>query len=484
MTMNQPYSPSHQFRISDEQRIPEIDRPSMEAIVAKADRLQRAAAALPLEKRLKTIEEMGDIWRARWKSGELDDVAQRLAQNTGYSPEVIKLEMAFVAEVLDPIKMLKNLNSTLRGGAESLERMVEIAGDEHIRNHPSGPALIISSGNSLVPPFIPTISSLVTGNLTILKPSLANYEAVVAVISTLEEAVKRTGATEMLDLLVVSYFAHGSPVLDYLLSHARIGVVNFWGGDPARGEVSAKVARNPHMPRYFSNGPLTGFGVVDEENANDEAAHGLALNMLLYDQQLCSSPTQAAFLGSMDAAKEFCAKVAKHLDEMGSKMAMGMPEDGAFILQCARRYAQFAGAKIFSSDDLDNMWTISLSERVSDLDEASQAYGPLAFHNRRRFLEIIRVDDVERVIDLITDLPMNNAYRGADKVQTVGLALGKGNLEAIIPLLPSTGAYRIVPIDDMFMRSALEPYDGMDMAKLFTYGVYMRDKSMGREVLR
>ncbi len=482
--MHKPYCPGHKITFDEDQKTPEIDRISMDTILSKADRLQREAAAIPLSVRLKTIEEMGKAWKRKWESGELKEVAENLAMNTGYSPEVIKLEMAFVSEVLDPVKMMKNLDSTLRGGAESLERIVEIADGEHIRNHPCGPALIISSGNSLVPPFIPTISSLMTGNVTILKPSLANYEAVVAVISTLEEAVEKTGAKPLLDLLVVSYMSHNSPLLDYLLSNARIGVVNFWGGDPARGEVSAKVASNPHMPRYFANGPLTGFGVIDKDSATDEAAHGLALNILLYDQQLCSSPTQAAFIGPMDAAKSFCEKVSKHLDEIGRNMPMGISHDGAFILQCARKYVQFAGAKIFSSDDLQNMWTISLSESVSDLDDASQSYGPLAFHNRRRFLEVVRVDDAEQVIELISDLPMNNAYRGADKVQTVGLALSKVNLGSVVPMLPSTGAYRLVPIDDMFMRSPLEPYDGMDMAKLFTYGVYLRDRSLGREVLR
>lgn len=481
--MFEPYCPGHQFRCATDQQTAEIDRPSIEAILSKADRLQRAAANLPVEKRLRTIEEMGRIWRRRWESGELDGVAERLAQSTGYSPEVIRLEMSFVAEVLDPEKMMKNLESTLRGGAASLEGMVPISDGENIRNHPCGPALVISSGNSLVPPFIPTITALATGNLTILKPSLSNYEAVLAVISTLEEAVKTTGAQEMLDLLVVSYFSHRSEVLDHLLTNARIGVVNYWGGDPGRGEVSAKVAMNPHMPRYFVNGPLTGFAVIDENSADEEAARGLAMNILLYDQQLCSSPTQAAFIGSMEAAKRFCAMVGSELDALGKGMAMGMSDDGAFILQCSRKYVQFAGGRVFSSNDTDNMWTITLSESVSDLDEASQSYGPLAFHNRRRFLEVIRVDDNERVIDLIGDLPDNNAYRGADKVQTIGLAVSAARKEALMPSLPSTGAYRIVPLEDMFMRSPLEPYDGMDMAKLFTYGVYQRDTSLGKEVL-
>jgi hypothetical protein len=56
----------------------------------------------------------------------------------------------------------------------------------------------------------------------------------------------------------------------------------------------------------------------------------------------------------------------------------------------------------------------------------------------------------------------------------VGLSLPEKKREEALWALSSTGAYRIVPIEDMFMRSASEPYDGITLASLFSYAVYER----------
>ncbi|MEM4736697.1 MAG: hypothetical protein QXD41_02380 [Nitrososphaeria archaeon] len=41
-----------------------------------------------------------------------------------------------------------------------------------------------------------------------------------------------------------------------------------------------------------------------------------------------------------------------------------------------------------------------------------------------------------------------------------------------------TGVYRIVPLADMFMRSAIEPYDGTILASAFTNTIYYRNKNL------
>ena len=477
----EPYCPGNDLKWNDESK--ELDAHSLLSFLSRASEIQARLSSVSLEARLRTVEEMGLIWSERWESGELEGMADRLAASSGYSRALIDMEMLFTREVLNGENMRQSLEASLQGGADSLHNFVSIGTGEYVRNHATGPVLIISSGNSIVPPLIPTITSLVTGNLTILKPSRVNYEAVTEALKSWEAAAEKAGAPELKQALVVGYLAADSPGMDGLLQKGRLGVVNFWGGDPARRNVASKLAANPYMPRLFINGPLTGFAVLDG-SAGEEAAAGLALNMVMYDQQLCSSPTQAAFIGSRQEAESFCRLTAQHLDRIGAGSDMGISDDGAFLLQCGRRYVQFAGGKVFQSNNQKNMWTISLSEGISDLDEAASSYAPLAFHNRRRFLEIVRVDDVEAALALVADLPLNSAFRGADRVQSVGLAVSGTNRDKLLAGLPATGAFRIMPVDDMFMRSPLEPYDGMQMAEIFTHRVYMRDRSIRPEVLK
>lgn len=214
---------------------------------------------------------------------------------------------------------------------------------------PIGPVFIISSGNSLIPPLIPTTFSLATGNFTLLRPSLANYCAVVKVYKLLNELSGTLEAAKPFsEALAISYFAHESPTLKHILLSAPLGLVNFWGGEPGRSAVGKLVSENPHHPRYLVNGPLTGFAIIDEGSADEASARGLAFNMILYDQRLCSSPTMAAFVGSWEGAVKFVERVGRHLDIIGSEYELEVSEDFHYVLQSVRRILQTRGSKVTS----------------------------------------------------------------------------------------------------------------------------------------
>ncbi|MGB9727616.1 MAG: acyl-CoA reductase [Nitrososphaeria archaeon] len=388
------------------------------------------------------------------------------------------LEFSFVPILLDMDNVRKNLEFSFKS-IEGLHKFVEVDDGEYYRYVPSGPVFIISSGNSLIPPLIPTILSLVTGNMTILKPSLTNYFGVVRVLGTLSKVSEKSSVAEkMLDALLVSYFTHDSSTLKFLLGKGEIGVVNFWGGEPARTEVGKLVSGNPYHPRFLVNGPLTGVAVIDEESADDETAWGLAYNIILYDQQLCSSPTSAIFVGSFEKALEFMAKVTVHLDEIGKEYRMLLSEGENIILHGVRRSLQLNGANVVYSKSLENPWTIVVSKENSVLDNIIKYFPQYNICNRKRFIEILVVDDVEKVFDEIEGVPLREAFKGVDKVQTVGLALSQKNLEKVLEKLAKAGVYRIVPLADMFMRSAIEPYDGTILASAFTNTIYYRNRNL------
>ena len=281
--------------------------------------------------------------------------------------------------------------------------------------------------------------------------------------------------------LCVSYFGHDSPGLKAALASAPFGVVNFWGGEPGRSSVAVQVAQNPAHPRFFVNGPLTGVALVGEGADGEEVARGLALNMVLYEQQLCSSPTFGAYVGSQEAARRFASSVRDHLDAIGLGFKLEPSDDALFVTNSARKVLSFKGSKVLASKSTENPWTLAVSAGHSNLDEAVASFPSFSVHGRRRFLELVVVDDVQKAAELVRRVPSMSAFRGVDKVQTIGLSLPEGKREEALWALSSSGVYRIVPVPDMFMRSSAEPYDGVALASLFTYAVYERRRPMTLE---
>lgn len=434
-----------------------------------ARRLQQELSSTPLARRLEVVGELGREWREKLEGGALENLKRRVAEATGYSPALVEMEFEFVLEVFNPENIRRLLDAALLGGSRSLEEPVEVAPGEYLRNLPAGPALIIGSGNSVVPPLIPATVSLVVGNFTILRPSIANFEAVREAYSGLASLPPDDplGAA-----LLVSYFAHDSRSLRGLLEKAPLGVVNYWGGEPGRTLVAKAVAGNPHHPRLVVNGPMTGFAIIDSTSASADAARALALEVVLYDQQLCSSPTQAAFIGSPREAAEFASMLAEALEEVGGEYPLSL-DSLPYPLFVLRRSLELAGARVYAGSDPRNPWTVAVSEGGSALARVPQS-AVVPLHLRRRFIEIIAVDSAGKALELVESLPRNPAFAGVDRVQTLSLAVGADTMRLVLDNLHALGVYRVVPLGESYLRTPVEPYDGVPMAAAFSYTAYVR----------
>lgn len=455
----------------------EITEQSIQEILTKGLAVQGELSEINIWKRLDIIEEMGKIWQEKLDRGELDEIKELLTKSTGYSKKLIEMELSFVPLILNRENIIQNLKYSLSVNIEALERFVEVKDGESLRIMPVGPVFIISSGNSLIPPLIPSIISLVTGNFTIVKPSLSNYVGVTEVFKILFSLASINDvAKTMADALLICYFTHDSATLKYLLSKAKIGVVNFWGGEPARSTMAKIISENPNHPRFIVNGPMTGCAIIDEESSNEENARGLAMNIILYDQQLCSSPTFAIFIGSYESALSFLNLVKKFLNEIGSEMEIQTDEASIFLTQSVRRFLQLRGSSILFSNDFKNLWTLILSKKKSTLDQVVSVFPAFNLYNRKRFLEIVVVDSMEEALEHVKTLPYSAAFKGIDAVQTIGYAIGNEKKEKLFKELAKLGVYRIVPLSDMYMRSAIEPYDGMSLPLSFTKILYCRNR--------
>ncbi|MEI6796511.1 MAG: aldehyde dehydrogenase family protein [Methanomassiliicoccales archaeon] len=453
----------------------ELTREGAEALMKQAPEAQRALAAFSLESRLKVVDDARREWERRLNEGKLEELQSLLIKRTGYARGLIDLEFNLISQVLDSDILRANLQVSLIGGAKSIEDFVDMGQGEGILNAPAGPNLIIASGNSVVPTLIPTMVSLLTGNATILKPAAANYPGVVEALSCLSASTGEA-ADALRACLTVVYMNHEGEALEYLLGQAPVGVVNFWGGEPGRTSVRMKVAGNPHMPRFFANGPMTGVAIIDEASAQEATADGLAVDVVVYDQQLCSSPTLMVFVGGWEVGLVFGKMLGRYLDDIGSEFPLNLSDDQIFILQGARRSLMVRGSTLLNAKDQANPWTIALDRGKIGVDLMMKDYPSMALHVRRRFLQIVVVKTVAEAAALICELPSHVAYHGIDRVQTVGIALDEKNHAEALHLLARAGVYRFIPIGDMFMRGPAEPYDGVSMASLFTYACYARGR--------
>jgi hypothetical protein len=464
------------------EKVREVSEAGLMQLLKEGKALQAEMCDLPLDERLQVIDWLGEVWKERLHAGELSEAKEELRRGTGYPGKLIDLEFSLVPKVLDGKEIQRNLTASLVGGAGALERFLTIEGGEALRHMPAGPSLIISSGNSVIPTLIPTTISLVTGNFTVLKPSISNFRAVAEVFSGLKELTARSPAAHLMARsLCVSYYGHDSPGLTSALSSSPFGVVNFWGGEPGRSSIAARLARNPAHPRFFVNGPLTGVAVVGAEGDDEAVAKGLALNMLLYEQQLCSSPTMGIYIGRYEEALRFASKVRSHLEAIGTYYPVEPSDDALFVTNSARRVLSLKGSKVLQSESTMNPWTLAITKGHSNLDSVVASFPSFNVHGRRRFLELVAVDSIEEAVAAVVGIPSMAAFAGIDKVQTIGLSVPGDQREQALWALASTGAYRIVPVQDMFMRSASEPYDGITLASLFTYAIYERRSPLALE---
>ncbi len=460
-----------------EVEVEELTEGSIDQFLANGRGVQAELCKIPLAARLDVLHQVGEIWRARTMDGELREVRTDLIRATGYSEANIDLEMSLVPQALDRESLAENIDVSLPGGGSGTERFVPLGRAGEVRYLPAGPALIIASGNSIVPAVIPTALSLALGNCTLVKPSMANHNALQQVFEPLRGLAYHVPAANLMaKALAIAYFAHDSPRLRYLLGNAEVGVVNYWGGEPGRSEVMARAASNTHHPRCLSHGPLTGFAVISHEGSDDRAARGLAENMVLYEQQLCSSPTLGAFIGTRDEAIDFARKVAVQVQELGSKHPTSQSDDLGFIRASSLRIMELCGSTVLRSKDRNNPWSMAVTQRESALDEAMTSFPGYGPHVRRRFMELVVVGDVTSAVDLITAMSKMKAYQGVDKVQTVGSSLSEHQLAEAKAALLATGIYRLVPLDDMYRRDPAEPYDGAPLVSLFTYALYHRPR--------
>ncbi|RLG54641.1 MAG: hypothetical protein DRO00_00595 [Thermoproteota archaeon] len=441
--------------------------------------IQERLTEIDTDSKLSVMSELAERWRHALDAGELDYLINILSKKTGYCEKMIKMDLDYVITVLDPDSISISLEQSLPGGIESLDAFIEIESGEMYKCMPAGPVLILGSGNSVIPCFISGILSLMTNNFTLIRPSSANSEAVFALFKMLKEmALEETPiaeiARELSNASLIFCASDESETLKYLLEEAPLGVVNFWGDKITISKITKAISMNSHHPRCCFLAPMTGYAVIHHGVNLEEAAHALAEAIVYYDQQLCSSPTEASFIGGFDAAKEFADELGRALEELTKDFPIEKSEYEANLVQRARNKLRMSGSYVIVPLDGGPAWTVAVSNRQSNLDRVFPSIKEFKLEVRRRFIEIIAVESERDVIERLKSLKEKEPFSSIMGIQSVGLAVPDTVFEVITPILTEAGVHRIVPIRDMHLRSPIEPFDGKHMAREFINILYVR----------
>lgn len=449
---------------------------SLEFLLNNSKEIVEDLLSIGFEKRISIIGELGKLFVEEKSNGKYEEFIIELSKATGYSKKNIELDLDFVERIFDPSSIKLMFEKGLIGGYKSIDRPYPIGDGEYIWNKPFGSIFIISPGNSIIPALLPTSISLVSGNFTILRPSITNYRIITCIISLLRRIVEM-GFEEALNFsraLIVTYMGHSSDLMEYLLTKSSISVVNYWGGEPGRSKIINLISKNPNKPKVIINGPLTGLAIIDAKIADRDVAKSMAREMILYDQQLCNSPTFTVFIGKLEEAISFAKMIGEELNRLSEEFPINPGEERLYRLLTIRKMFELEGKYVFYSMSPKNPWTITIDKFKGDLHTIKE----VDFYSRRRFMEIIVVEKISIVKDVFQKLLELLIKIGMDGFQTVSTILDDKDMDYISKALLNHRVYRFVPLGESLLRTPLEPFDGEFLPRYFTYPLYIRSNRL------
>lgn len=452
---------------------------SIENLLKISSDIVRELLSMGFEKRVSIIRELGKLWTEEKACGKFEELITSLSKATGYSRRNVELDLDFIEKVFDPYSIRVMFEKSLIGGCKSIDEPYQIGDGEFIWNKPMGSVFIIAPGNSVIPTLLPTVVSLVSSNFTILRPSITNYEIIICIFSLLKRLIE-TGFEDALKLsraLVVTYIGHSSSLMEYLLAKSNISVVNYWGGEPGRSSILNLILRNPYRPKVIINGPLTGLAIIDGKMVNESVAKDLAREMIIYDQQLCSSPTFAIFIGSFEEAKFFAKMVGEELNKLGSGFPIDVGENKLYRFLVNRKILELEGKYVLYSINPGNPWTIAIDLFKGDIKVSKE----VDFYSRRRFIEIIVIEDMDKLKLVFNKLLEFLMKVGLDGFQTISTLLKREDMDNVLKMLLDYKIYRCIPLGESLLRTPLEPFDGEFLPRYFTYPLYIRSNRLLNE---
>ncbi len=300
------------------------------------------------------------------------------------------------------------------------------------QTYPLGVLFHIAAGNLDALPVYSIVEGLLSGNINILKlPSVDGGLSVdiLKKLCEIEPTLKEY-------IYVFELSSKDLQTMGRLITLADAVVV--WGGDEA---ISAVRKITPSNIRIIEWGHKISFCYVTEKGVSKESLEGIAHNVCLTNQVLCSS-TQGIFYesSSFEESFKFCRKFLSVLERKSKEFSdinLGAKAQTKLILR-TRKLEKINGAKIkiFKGKN-----TSVIFEKNNDLKPSIQ------FRN-------VWVKQLQR------DNIVQHLHKHKNHLQTVGLICGEDEWEEIRDLLWRAGVVRVCSGKEMSNTYCGSAHDG------------------------
>lgn len=309
----------------------------------------------------------GKLFLQKLKINDLLDFFQKLSDFWLTDKEVLSRQpqVKALAQFISRKNFTEILNVSLRGNLKVLDSFEALAfGPLNVRYHCQSRGLAVHwlAGNAPLLGFYSIFQTMVTKNVSIIKPSSRAFKDFVDILATIKNVnTRRIRGKDLMKSVAVILADRGNITWQTELSkNADIRIA--WGGKEAIEAIDS-------LPKKIYSediilGPKYSFGIIDKKSLVDykKIAAKLALDIATFDQYACSSPhTIFVEKGGNITPKEFAEELAGSLEYVGKKLIKkGAVDPGKNldILTLRAKYSMIGN--IWSSSDTE--WTVILSE--------------------------------------------------------------------------------------------------------------------------
>ena len=393
---------------------------------------------------------------------------------TGIPEESVNLELDLLTEIFSP----NTINDIFYNPSIGFERhlkykkfydTVSISNNYGFIRVPKGLVFIVGSGNTFLPVFTAFVLSYICGNVNVLQLSSHHSD----IIQSFFKKIPFQGK----DYIHFTNLDHRdnseNECLKDILLRLPWDVVNIWGGEEANYYYYKHLAENKNRPTIINMEPLTGIAIIQKKYLIDhfhEVEIQLSKSISEMGQQLCSSPTEAYIVE--DSFKicegDFFINLVKSLENNFKEYN---DDDYNYIkLDRMLSHAKDRGSRVFKSKKYGNKIVLIESNKSSVFSSMTKN-STLSIHERRNFLEFIKVKDLESIANLVNNISLQDTHKNIKKIQTI-LVFGDNDfINEVILLAKLIGVYRVVDHNYVFRRHTMEPLDGVHLVNEFSYPI-------------
>lgn len=327
------------------------------------------------------------------------------------------------------------------GGEAVLDRFVLKAGDLYLRAQPRGIVGHWVAGNVPTLSIFSLVQSMLAKNANIIRVPMGALDGTLRILRILGQVTVNAGGNtvsgeDLLKSISVVYCPSTDLKANTELSLSTDCKV-VWGGAEAVKSIVA-LPQKEHCENIVF-GPKYSFAVMDAESIQEECLRRLAIDIITFQQEACSSP-HVVFCETQNGRKgETVGRLADHLARAFEYVTKKFPKPVmaySDVMNIRGKYWLDPEKQIVCSDPLD--WTILVNDDL-------QLEEPVKY----RTIFVKEVDSILDTIPLITN-----------KIQTVGVSIHdrEKRLE-FCEKATHKGVARCVPFGTM--NNYDTPWDGM-----------------------